>query len=358
MHDRIIIHMDLDYFFAQCEEKEHPEIRGRPVVVCVYSGRGDSGAVSTSNYEARRSGIKAGIPISRAKKIDPDAVYLPVNMELYRRISGEVMEILREHCGDIEQESIDEAFCDITGNARDFDEAFEFAKQIKEAIKHKTGLTCSIGVAPNKLVARIASDFRKPDGLTLVNQGEVLEFLTPLKVKDLTGVGKKTEEKLNELGVMTIGDLARVPVEDLVREFGKAKGVWLDQASKGIDDSPVEEREGTGQIGRITTLKEDTNDLEVISGVINDLSNDVCRKLEQRKLSFRSVTFVGIANDFKTRTRTHALNAPSRDVVTLKNTAHELAKLLLSEIPLPLRRAGVRVSNLIEDKGQKTLGDF
>ncbi len=357
--NRIILHMDMDYFFAQCEEREHPELKGRPVVICVYSGRGgDSGAVSTSNYEARKFGIKAGMPISRAKKLNPDAVFLPVNMELYRSISDEVMEILRGFSDKVEQESIDEAFCDITAKVRGFNEAMKLATQIKEAIRQNVGLTCSVGVAPNKLVAKIASDFRKPDGLTVVKPEEVRQFLEPLKVTDLIGVGKKTGERMNELGIKTIGDISKRSAEYLVREFGQAKGVWLKQASQGIDNSPVQEREGTGQIGRITTLKEDTSDLKVIIGAIDRLSGDVFRKLEERGLSFRSVTFMGISTDFKTHTKSRTLGVPAKDAGTIRSVANDLAKDFLTEHPVALRRVGVRVGNFTGEKTQMTLGEF
>ncbi len=356
---RIILHIDMDYFFAQCEEREHHELKGKPVVICVYSGRSaESGAVSTSNYEARKLGIKAGIPIYRAKKLAPEAVFLPVNMDLYRSISDEVMEILKAHCSILEQESVDEAFCEVTGKVSDFDEAKSLAAQIKVEIKRKVGLTCSVGVAPNKLVAKIASDFQKPDGLTVVKPDEIIGFLSPLKITDIIGVGKKTGDRMNELGVNTIGELSKLSGEDLVREFGQAKGVWLKQASQGIDDSPVEVREGTEQIGRITTLKRDTNDLNVIFEVIDELSEDVYRKLEARKLSYKSITFVAISTDLKTRTKTHMLEAPSKGIDTMKENAHRLAKLFLEENSVNLRRVGVRVANLMEMKGQKTLGEF
>ncbi|VVB87673.1 DNA polymerase IV [uncultured archaeon] len=356
---RIILHADMDYFFAQCEEREQPEIKGKPVVICVYSGRSkDSGAVSTSNYEARKFGIKAGMPIVRAKKLAPEAVFLPVNMELYHGISDEVMEILREYSGTLEQESVDEAFCDLTGKVTDFEEAKMLAASIKEEIKQKVGLTCSIGVGPNKLVAKIASDYRKPDGLTVVKPDEVKQFLAPLKITDLAGVGKKTGERLNELGVKTIGEMAKLSTDDLIREFGKAKGLWLEQASQGIDDSPVIEREGTGQIGRISTLREDTRDLTVILDAVYSLSEDVYKKLEARNLSFKSVSFVGISTDFKTRTKSHTLDAPVRDLDTIRTIAGNLAKAFLDENHLPLRRVGVRVSNLAGRKGQRTLGEF
>ncbi len=356
---RIILHVDMDYFFAQCEEREHPEIKGKPVVICVYSGRTEeSGAVSTSNYEARRLGVKAGIPIRRAKKLAPDAVFLPVNMELYRSVSDEVMEMLRSYCSVLEKESVDEAFCDVTGKVSDFEEAKLLAMKIKEEIRQKIGLTCSIGIAPNKLVAKIASDFQKPDGLTVVKPGEVFEFLTPLEVTDLIGVGKKTGERLNELGVKTIGELSKLSKEALIHEFGQAKGARLKQASQGIDDSPVEEREGTEQIGRITTLKQDTGELNVIFGVVDMLSEDVHEKLEARKLGFKSVTFVGISTDFKLSTKTHMLSSHAKDLDAIRENARRLARLFLAEHPVMLRRVGVRVANLVQEKGQRTLGEF
>lgn len=351
--------MDMDYFFAQCEEREHPELKGKPVVICVYSGRGgESGAVSTSNYEARKFGIKAGIPISRAKKLNPDAVFLPVNMELYRSISDEIMEVLRGFSDILEQESIDEAFCDITGKVADFDEAKKLAAKIKEAIRQNVGLTCSAGVAPNKLMAKIASDFQKPDGLTVVKPEEVRQFLEPLKVTDLIGVGKKTGERLNELGINTIGDMSKLSTGELIIEFGQAKGAWMKRASEGIDTSPVQEREGTEQIGRITTLKEDTKDLKVILDTIDRLSGEVFEKLEERKLSFRSVSFIGISTDFKTHTKSRTLSAASNDAGTIKSVANELAKDFLAQHPTTLRRVGVRVANFECEKAQTTLGEF
>jgi DNA polymerase IV (DinB-like DNA polymerase) len=279
-------------------------------------------------------------------------------MELYRSVSLEIMGILKGYCNAIEQKSIDEAFCDITGQVIDFDEARIYGIMIKKEIFEKVGLTCSIGVASNKLVAKIASDFQKPDGLTVVKPDHVLDFLAPLKITDIVGVGKKTEHRLNEMNVRTIGDMSSLSMDVLIREFGKAKGEWLKLASQGIDDSPLEEHEGTGQIGRIATLKEDTDDLSIINEVINSLSEDVHRKLAERKLGFKLIAFIAIATDFKTRAKSHTLIVPAKDLDTIKNNAHELAKQFLAENSVRLRRVGVRVGNFTEEKGQMTLGDF
>jgi DNA polymerase IV (DinB-like DNA polymerase) len=357
--NRIILHIDMDYFFAQCEEREHPEIKGKPVVICVYSGRGgDRGAVSTSNYEARKYGVKAGISISHAKKLVPDAVFLPVNMELYHNRSDEVMEILKRYSDKIEQESIDEAYCDLTEKVTDLDEARMLALRLKDEIRQLVGLTCSVGIGPNKLIAKVASDYRKPDGLTVVMSEEASYFLAPLKITDLIGVGKKTGERLNELGVKIIADMSKLSIDELIREFGQAKGLWLKRASQGIDDSPVEERQGTGQIGRIITLKENTKELKIILEAIDQLSGDVYMKLQSRNIGFKSISFIAISTDLKTHTKSLTMGAPAKDIETIRTKAHELVKSFLSEHPIPLRRVGIRVSNLVKEKGQKTLGDY
>ncbi|PWB51295.1 MAG: DNA polymerase IV [Candidatus Methanoperedenaceae archaeon] len=356
---RIILHIDMDYFFAQCEEREHPELKGKAVVICVYSGRGgDTGAVSTSNYEARKLGVKAGISISRAKKLAPNAVFLPVNMELYHYMSGQMMEILKEYSDKIEQESIDEAYCDLTEKVTGFEEARMLALKLKNEIRQLVGLTCSIGIGPNKLIAKVASDYKKPDGLTVVRSEEVLHFLAPLKITDLIGVGKKTGERLNELGVKIIADMSKLSTDKLIRDFGQAKGLWLKQASQGIDDSPVEERQGTGQISRIITLKEDTKELQIILEAIDQLSEDVYMKLQSRNIEFKSISFIAISTDIKNHTKSLTLGVPARDVETIRAKIHELVKSFLLENPIPLRRVGIRVSNLVEQKGQKTLGDY
>lgn len=268
------------------------------------------------------------------------------------------MEILKEYSDKIEQESIDEAYCDLTEKVADFDDAKMQALRLKDEIKQLVGLTCSVGIGPNKLIAKVASDYKKPDGLTVVKYREVSLFLAPLKITDLIGVGKKTGERLNELGVKFIADMSKLTIDELIREFGQSKGLWLKQASQGIDDSPVEERQGTGQIGRIITLKENTKELQIILDAIDRLSGDVCLKLQSRNLGFKTISFIAISTDLKTHTKSLTMGAPAKDVGTIRTKAHELVKSFLSEQPIPLRRVGIRISNLVEEKGQKTLGDY
>jgi DNA polymerase IV (archaeal DinB-like DNA polymerase) len=207
---RIIFHLDMDHFYTAVEERERPEIQGNPVVVGANpkSGKG-RGVVSTSNYIARKAGVRSGMPISHAWRLCPEAVYLPPNFPLYIKVSEEIMAIAREFAGKFEQWGIDEAFMDVSDKVRDYAEAETLALQIKQEIKAKENLTCSIGIGPNKLIAKVASDFQKPNGLTVVREEETELFLAPLPVRKLLWVGRKTEAKLKALGVNTIGELAK-----------------------------------------------------------------------------------------------------------------------------------------------------
>jgi DNA polymerase IV (DinB-like DNA polymerase) len=210
---RIIFHVDMDHFFTAVEEKQHPELKGRPVIVGADPKQGQGrGVVSTANYEARKYGIQSAMPISRAWKLCPEAVYLPVNYELYTQISNQIMETLRKHADKFEQWGIDEAFLDVTATTETYSHAETLASQIKIEILQQTGLTCSIGIGPNKLVAKVASDFKKPDGLTIVTEEQAEAFLAPLPVRKLLWVGKKTEARLESIGIKTIGQLAQAQI--------------------------------------------------------------------------------------------------------------------------------------------------
>jgi len=279
---RIVMLVDLDYFYAQCEEKRNPSLKGKPVVVCVYSGRTEeSGAVSTANYIARKYGVKSGIPISLAKKKlkDTDAVFLPVDHTFYRDISEKIMDILRSYADQFEQVGVDEAYLDVTKRIEgSYEAAKKLAAKIKVDVWNQQKLTCSIGVGQNKLVAKIAADIRKPDGLTVIEPGGIGHILYPLPVNRLIGVGKKTEKKLESLRIRTIGDLSRFDVQKLMEVFGRNLGTYLHKASIGIDDDPLRERE-VESLSRISTLKENTRDLEVILEEADKLSDQVHTKL-------------------------------------------------------------------------------
>ncbi|UCC59165.1 MAG: DNA polymerase IV [Candidatus Bathyarchaeum sp.] len=355
--------VDLDYFYAQCEEKRNPSLQGKPVVVCVYSGRTeDSGAVSTANYIARRYGVKSGIPISLAKKKlkDIDSVFLPVDHEFYREVSEKVMEILRSHADEFEQVGIDEAYMDVTQGTRgSYEEAKELAARIKKDVWTQQKLTCSIGVGPNKLVAKIAADIQKPDGLTLIEAGEVGRFLSPLPVSRLVGVGRKTEKKMETLGIRTVGDLARFDVQRLVEVFGRKLGTYFHNASLGIDDEPVQERGEAESLSRISTLKENTRELAVILEEAEKLCDEVYARLLRRGLSFRSVSILVVATDLSVYSRSKTIENPTKELEVFKKTVRELFAKFLSESDVEARRVGVKVSNLAkEEEKQKQLTNF
>jgi DNA polymerase IV (DinB-like DNA polymerase) len=355
--------VDLDYFFAQCEEMRNPSIKNKPVVVCVYSGRTeDSGAVSTANYVARKYGVTSGIPISLAKKKlkDVDSVFLPVDKEFYKQISDNIMEILRNYADHFEQVGIDEAYLDVTEKTkRNYHQAKELATKIKNDVLTQQKLTCSIGVGPNKLVAKIAADIQKPDGLTMVRPGEVKSFLSPLPVRRLVGVGKKTEQKLEALGVRTVGQLANFDVLRLIEIFGRKLGAYFHNASLGIDDEPVQERSEPESLSRISTLKEDTRDLTTILDEAYTLCDEVYAKLAKRELVYRSVSIYVVASDLSVHSRSKTFENPTSDLKAFKTTVKELFEKFLAESDVEARRVGVKVSSLTKREDmQKQLTSF
>jgi len=363
LQTKVIMLVDLDYFFAQCEERRNPSLKDKPVVVCVYSGRTeDSGAVSTANYIARKYGVKSGVPISLAKKKlkNKDAVFLPVDHEFYEEVSEKIMTILRNHSDRFQQVGIDEAYLDVSQKVKgNFEEAKKLAQKIKKEVKTQQKLTCSIGIGPNKLVAKIAADYQKPDGLTIVKPEQVESFLSPLPVSRILGVGRKTRKKMQTLGIRTISDLANYDVQRLIEVFGKKLGTYFHNASIGIDDEPVQERGEVESISRISTLKEDTRDLEAILKKTNQLCDEVHAKLVQQGLSFKSVGTVAVMTDMSIRSRSKTFESPTNELETLKKTVKELFEKFLSESELEARRVGVKVSNFVkEQERQKQITNF
>ena len=290
MQTRIVILVDLDYFFAQCEELKNPLLKDKPVVVGMYSGRTEeSGAVSTANYIARGYGVKSGLPLSLAKKCleGVESVFLPVDHEYYEKISSEIMQMLRSHANLFEQVGIDEAYLDVTAKAEgNYDTARDLAQKMKYEVTNQTRISFSVGVGPNKLVAKIACDVQKPDGLTVVKPAGVASFLQPMPVDRLLGVGRKTAARMERLGLKTIGDLAKFDVQRLIGVFGKNLGIYFHNAANGVDDEPVQETGEAESISRIATLKLNTRDLALILDKSNQLAGEICLKLVERKLRF------------------------------------------------------------------------
>lgn len=360
---RVIMHVDLDYFFAQVEELNNSNLRGKPVIVCVYSGRTtDSGAVSTANYLAREIGIRSGMPIILAKRImkDREAVFLPVNHSLYKSVSERVMKLLRENSDRFEQVSIDEAYLDTSVKTRgDFKSAAQLGSDIKKIVREKEGLTCSIGVGPNKLVAKIASDFKKPDGLTVVSHDEVTSFIAPLSVDRIPGIGKKTETRMKEIGISTVGDLAKQDPERVREFFGERLGTYFSNSSKGIDDEPVQEREIAEQVSRIITLKQNTRDLTMILGELPRIVSDIEARLQKEGLASASVGVILIDEKLEVHTRSKKLENPTASQEEILVASKDLIEKFLNEEPdIVLRRVGIKLSDLARKGEQKSLGEF
>jgi DNA polymerase IV (DinB-like DNA polymerase) len=351
---RIIFHLDMDHYFTAIEEREHPEIRGKPVIVGAdpKGGKG-RGVVSTCNYEARKFGVRSGMPISRAWKLCPDAVYMPVNYPLYTKVSIEIMDILRKYTDKFERWGIDEAFLDVTSKVRDYAEAEALASQVKKEILEKEKLTCSIGVGPNKLVAKIASDFQKPDGLTVVREEETEKFLAPLSVRKLLWVGRKTEQKLKAMRIETIGDLARYDPTVLTEAFG-AVGTQMYLMAHGVDRSEVQERGEIKSISRDTTFEEDTSNLELVLNTLDGLSEEVYKDVLRQQLYFKTVTVRIRYENFETHTHGKTLAFITNRLQDLKKTARELVQAYLRP-NRKVRLVGVRISNFVSGEKQKTL---
>ncbi|MBT0160134.1 DNA polymerase IV [Candidatus Bathyarchaeota archaeon A05DMB-2] len=351
---RIILHIDMDHFYTAVEEREHPEYKGKPVVVGADPKQGKGrGVVSTSNYEARKAGVRSGMPISRAWKLCPGAVYLPPNFPLYIEVSLRIMDIVRKYADKFERWGIDEAFLDITARAKDYTEAETIAKQIKQEILEKERLTCSIGVGPNKLVAKVASDYQKPDGLTIVRDDEAERFLAPLPVRKLLWVGRKTEEKLKALGINTIGDLAHYDPSVLAENFG-VMGTQMHLMARGIDRSEVEQRTGVKSISHETTFEEDIKDAETVLKALNTLSEEVTKETLSQNLFFKTVTVKVRYENFETHTRSKTLQFMTNRTQDLQKTARELLQPYLRS-DRKVRLIGVRVSSFIKGEKQTTL---
>lgn len=353
---RIILHVDMDSFFAAVEMREHPELKGKPVVVGADPKKGKGrGVVSTASYEARKFGVHSAMPISRAYRLCPKAIFLPVNFPLYTRVSAEIMDILKTFSSKFEQVSIDEAYLDVTA-LDSFERGRETAQKIKEEIREKEYLTCSIGVGPSKIVAKIASDFNKPDGLTVVRPDEVAGFLSPLPVRKIPGVGKKTESVLKELGISTIGELARIDVQELVAHFGKW-GIYMHELARGEDHSEVRSEETYKSISREHTFQEDTDNITKMHGVIVRMAEDLYETLVSEGLLFRTLTLKVRYEHFQTYTRSSTLDHPTSNPVIIR----ELAKALLKEFigEKKIRLIGVRLSKIEQtSEKQRTITDF
>jgi len=338
---RYILHMDMDAFFAAIEELRHPELAGKPLAV---GGGGDPnkrGVVSTASYAARKYGIRSAMPLRTAYKLCRECVFLPVDYQEYLRVSRKVKKVLAAFTPLIEDVGIDEAFLDVSA----IDEPpEEIAREIKSRIRQETGLTCSIGIGPNKLLAKIASDLQKPDGLTVINRESIESMVWPLPARKLWGVGPKTELRLKDLGVTTIGALAAMTEEQLIEEFGRSYGSYLHRSSRGIDESPLVTHWEPRSVSRETTFEEDVDDWQALARTLADLAKLVTQDL--KKSSYRART-IGIKirfSDFKTHTRAKTIEAATDNIELVRKTAFECLGRI--ELKQRVRLIGIRATGL------------
>ena len=354
---RIVLHVDMDSFFASVEVREKPELKGLPVVVgSDPKGGSGRGVVSTCSYEARKYGIHSAMPISQAYRICPDAVFLPVNMKLYAGVSAGVMEILKGFADRFEQVSVDEAYLVPGPEVRNFEEAALCALRIKDEVKKQERITCSVGVGPNKLISKIASGFQKPDGLTVVRPEDVRDFLFPLQVSKIQGIGERTTETLKEMGIIKIEELANCDIQRLSERFGTL-GLRMKQKANGLDFEEVREREGVKSISRHETFEEDTGDHLKIIGSLEMLAESVHDSLMKHSFLYKTVTLTVRYEDFSTYTRSRTIPIWTSDIFVIKRTAmHLLSEFIGGQ---KLRLVGVGVTKLrVRDERQTLITDF
>jgi nucleotidyltransferase/DNA polymerase involved in DNA repair len=357
---RTILHADLDAFYASVEVRENPALRGKPVIVGTDPRGGKArGVVSAASYEARAFGVHSAMPISRAWQLCPQGVYLEPRHSFYAQVSARFFEILGRFTDQVEPLSIDEAFLDVTGSARLFGDGATIAKRIQREVQQEERLSVSIGVAPSKFVAKIASDLEKPGGLVVVEPDEVRSFLEPLPLERLFGAGPKTAARLRNLGAKTIGDVARLPFAHLLGEFGESSARHFHQLSNGIDERAVESDRDARSLGHEHTFDVDVADRAVVATTLLRLIDELAARLRRAKVAGRTVTLKLRTSDFETVHRAETLEAPADTTEAIAPAAKRLlAKADVTR--LPIRLIGVSLSNfgaaqpaLFEDRSAK-----
>ncbi len=351
---RTIMHIDLDAFFVSVEQALNPELRGKPVVV---GGRPDRrGVVASASYQARGFGLHAGMPLTTAYRLCPQAIFIEGSFHRYRDVSQRFMTILADFSPYLEPVSLDEAYLDVTGFESIYGSIHQMAVAIKQRIKNELGLCASIGIASCKVVAKVASELSKPDGLLEVARGNERSFLVPLPVAKLPGIGKKTERMLDGLGINTIGELSIMPLTALKSHFG-ASGELLHRSASGIDDRKVEPPTAAKSISRETTFGKDTRDHSLLKATLRYLGERVGSDLRQRGKQARCVTLKLRYADFTTITRSHTLSQSSDTDQTIFDTGTKLLKGELTQEKQPVRLIGIGVSNLAEPDRQLEMLD-
>jgi DNA polymerase IV len=343
---RKIVHIDMDAFYASVEQRDNPQLRGKPVIV---AWRGNRSVVCAASYEARKSGVRSAMPAVRAERLCPNAVFLPPDFSRYRTVSRQVRDIFRRHTHLIEPLSLDEAYLDVTENKMCLPTATQVARTIREQIRTELQLTASAGVAPNKFLAKIASDWKKPDGLFVIQPNQVDSFLISLPIGRVPGVGKVTEEKLQSLGVQTIGDLRRFELPMLEKRFGRY-GVRLYELARGIDESPVIPNRPTQSISAEDTFEYDVP-LAETEPMIRRLAELTWAASRKESRVARTVVLKLKTAEFKILTRSRTPSSPPSSCEELTAIALSLRERVVLGSQQRFRLVGVGVSNFLDPEG-------
>jgi len=332
------MHLDMDAFYASVEQADHPELRGKPVLV----GGAERGVVCAASYEARKYGVHSAMPVFQARKLCPRGIFLPVRMSRYKEVSRTVMDILTGISPMVERVSIDEAFVDISGTETLYGPPRALALRVKSDVFETTSLTCSVGVAPNRFLAKIASDLRKPDGLTIIEDHEVESFLKVLPARKIPGVGRRTAEELKNLGIVTASDILKLPSRFWVKKFGKW-GARLYEKAQGIDETPIETVSDPKSISAEETFARDVESMAELEKMLLSQAEEVGRDLRSHGIQGRTVVLKVKYADFKTVTRSRTLPSPFDSTQVIFTTAQQLLREL--NPARKVRLIGVGVTN-------------
>lgn len=339
----MILHVDMDAFYASVEERERPELRGKPVIVGGSpTGRG---VVSAANYAVRKYGVHSAMPTSRAIRLCPHAIIISPRMNFYVEVSKQIHEIFYRYTPEIEPLSLDEAFLGVAGSEQLFGSAIEIGKRIKREIRDELQLVASVGVAPNKFLAKLASDLEKPDGFTVITQEGMQAVLDPLTISRMWGVGKVTQRKLEALHIATFGDLRALTAEQAGHMFGKV-GAHFWRLSRGLDDRPVIPERDAKTVSHESTFPVDVTDQEVLLARLLELTEQVAARLRNKGIQGKTVNLKARYSDFHTITRSRSLDRPTNSTDTLWNVVSDLLRNGLPNRPVCLRLLGMGVSNL------------
>jgi DNA polymerase-4 len=351
---RCIFHIDLDAFFVSVEQVLNPELKGKPVIVGGDPER--RGVVASAAYEARPFGIHAGMPSSKARRLCPQAIFIRSHFSLYKDASAKFMKILGDFSPHIEPLGFEEAYLDVTGCEEPYGSPQKLALAIKNRINKELKITASVGIATCKVVAKIASDLCKPDGLLEIAPGEEQAFLNTLPVAKLPGVGKKTEQALKEMGITTIGELASLPLDKIKRQFG-VTGAVLHSYARGIDDREVEAPGEAKSISQQLTFARDTLDRNFLEANLHNLCQEVCQELRSQNKRAKCVAIRLRYADFKTITRQVILREASNVTQVIFATAQQLLTKALAQQEKPVRLIGIRISSLVGEEKQLPMFD-